>query len=189
MISVWVFSKLLHIWKCSDEATRDDWEQVCSGWGYSIVAGTWLDRLCPGCVAGRLHHCRAIEIKSKIRMHQTLQIPKTFPLDLALIYRASEAVSKPRCGLSPFLHEVSSLQESQRRCRDRGSDHLFLILVFQVWLSSIQQELWEECPLIHPLSLLCTLSGLSHLTHQVSMLLLLLLLLSRFSRVRLCETP
>ena len=71
------------------------------------VTGQTLPR-----VGGRgLHHCRVIEIKSKIRMHQTLQIPKTFPLDLACIYRASEAVSKPRHGLNPFLPEVSSLQE------------------------------------------------------------------------------
>ena len=71
------------------------------------VTGQTLPRVC-----GRgLHHCRVIEIKSKIRMHQTLQIPKTFPLDLAFIYRASEAVSKPRHGLNPFLPEVSSLQE------------------------------------------------------------------------------
>ena len=96
------------------------------------------------------------EIKSKIRMHQTLQIPKTFLLDLALIYRASEAVSKPRRGLSPFLHQGSSLQESQRRCRDHGSDHLLLILVFQVWLSSSKNS--EKSPLIHPLSLLCALT-------------------------------
>ena len=144
---------------------------------------TWqtLPRVC----GGGLHHCRAIEIKSKIRMHKTLQIPETFPLDLALIYRASEAVSKPRCGLSPFLHEVSSLLESQRRCRDRGSDHLFLILVFQVWLSSSKNS--EKSVLWSTHSPSCVLSGLSHLTHQVSMLLLLLL--SRFSHVRLCETP
>ena len=109
------------------------------------------------------------EIKSKIRMHQTFQIPKTFPLDLALIYRASEAVSKPGRGLSPFLHEVSSLQESQRRCRDHGSDHLLLILVFQVWLSSSKNReksvLWST----HSPSCVLWLSGLSHLTHQVSM--------------------
>lgn len=125
MISVWVFSKLLHIWKCSDEATRMIGSRCAQDEGTALRQEHDLTDFAQG-VAG-LHHCRAIEIKRKIRMHQTLQIPKTFPLDLALIYRASEAVSKPRC-LSPFLHEVSSLQESQRRCRDRGSDHLFLIL-------------------------------------------------------------
>ena len=171
MVSVCVFSKLLHIWKFSDEATRDDREQVCSGWGHSIAAGMWLDRLCPGCVAGGFTTVGSIEIKSKIRTHQTLQIPKTFPLDLAFIYRASEAVSKPRHGLNPFLPEVSSLQESQRRWHDRGSDLLLLILVFQVWLSSSKNSeksvLWSTHS---PPSCVLWLSGLSHLTHQVSLL-------------------
>lgn len=36
MISVWVFSKLLHIWKCSDEATRDDWEQGAQDEGTAL---------------------------------------------------------------------------------------------------------------------------------------------------------
>ena len=46
------------------------------------VTGQTLPRVC----GGGLHHCRVIEIKSKIRTQQTLQIPKTFPLDLAFIY-------------------------------------------------------------------------------------------------------
>ena len=89
------------------------------------VTGQTLPRVC----GGGLHHCRVIEIKSKIRTHQTLQIPKTFPLDLAFIYRASEAVSKPRHGLNPFLPEVSSLQESQRNGMTGG-------LIFCSWFLS-----------------------------------------------------
>ena len=124
-----------------------------------------LPRVC----GGGLHHCRAIEIKSKIRMHRTLRIQKTFPLDLAFIYRASEAVSKPRRGLSPFLREVSSLQESQRRWHDRGSDLPLLILSSRC--DSHPARTVRRGPLIRPLSsVLCTLSGLSHLAHQVSML-------------------
>ena len=131
------------------------------------VTGQTLPRVC----GGGLHHCRVIEIKSKIRIHRTLRIQKTFPLDWAFIYRASEAVSKPRHGLNPFLPEVSSLQESQRRWHDRGSDLLLLILVFQVWLSSSKNSeksvLWSTHS---PPSCVLWLSGLSHLTHQVSLL-------------------
>lgn len=48
-------------------------------------------------------------------------MPKTFPLDLAVIYTASEAVSRTRGGLNPLLHEVSALQEPHRsRWLDQG---------------------------------------------------------------------
>ena len=111
----------------------------------------------PGVCGEGLHHCRAIEIKSKIRMHWTLWIPKTFPLDLAFIYRASEAVSKPRRGLSPFLRDVFSLQESQRRWHDQGSDLLLLILSSRC--DSHPARTVRRGPLMHPLSsVLCTLT-------------------------------
>lgn len=64
------------------------WLWLCSERGASPLSGHW----------GK---------KQNQNAPKTPNMPKTFLLDLAGIYTASEAGSRTRCGLNPLLHEVS----------------------------------------------------------------------------------